>query len=118
MGQVHVLTGIVRRRRWSVEEKRALVAEAFAPGAVLAEVARRADVHCGQLYRWRKELGGSAAVFMPVVVAPAVSSVGGVADLVIDVVVGDGGRVRLPAGVSPELAAAVIGALRRPQGRP
>lgn len=59
MGQVHVLTGIVRRRRWSDEQKRALVAEAFAPGAVLAEVARRADVNTGQLYRWRQDLASS-----------------------------------------------------------
>ena len=44
MGQVHVLTGPVRRRIWLPEEKAALVAAAFAPGAVVAEVARRADV--------------------------------------------------------------------------
>lgn len=111
MGQVHVLTGIVRRRRWSVEEKRALVAEAFAPGSVVTDVARRAGVHCGQLYRWRRELGGTPAGFMPVVVSPAMTP----AEPVIDVVVGDGVRVRLPVGVSPKLAAAVIGALRRPQ---
>ena len=41
MGQVHVLTGPVRRRIWLPEEKAALVGAAFAPGAVVAEVARR-----------------------------------------------------------------------------
>jgi hypothetical protein len=36
MAQVHVLTGPERRRRFSLEVKRALVAAAFAPGARLA----------------------------------------------------------------------------------
>jgi hypothetical protein len=35
------VTGVVRRRRWSDEEKGRIVAEAIAPGAVAAEVARR-----------------------------------------------------------------------------
>jgi len=38
-----LLSGPERRQRWSEEQKQALVA-AFAPGAVVAEVARRADV--------------------------------------------------------------------------
>ena len=44
MAQVHVLTGPERRRRFSVEEKRAIVAAAFAPGAVVSNVARRAGI--------------------------------------------------------------------------
>jgi hypothetical protein len=32
MAQVHVLTGPERRRRFSLEQKRAIVAAAFAPG--------------------------------------------------------------------------------------
>ena len=115
MGQVHVLTGIVRRRRWSDEQKRALVAEAFAPGAVLAEVARRADVNTGQLYRWRRDLASSGLRFAPVVVSggagsglPAATEPG---SAVIDVAAGDGARVRIPVSVSPELAAAIVKAV-------
>ena len=37
MAQVHVTTGVERRRRWSPEQKRAVVA-AFAPGAVVLQV--------------------------------------------------------------------------------
>jgi transposase len=44
MAKYQLLSGPERRRRWSEEQKRALVAAAFAPGAVVAEVARRADV--------------------------------------------------------------------------
>ena len=35
------VTGVVRRRRWRDEEKGRIVAEAVAPGAVIADVARR-----------------------------------------------------------------------------
>lgn len=50
-----------------------LVARAFAPKAIVSEVARCADVHPGQLYRWRAEFGGgmdgaSNAEFAQVVV--------------------------------------------------
>lgn len=124
MGQVHILTGIIRRRRWSVEEKRALVAEAFAPGAVLAEVARRADVACGQLYRWRKELrdsGPATAGFVPMVIqgagpgmpAPSGLAAGDASGAMIEVTVKGGAQVRLPASVSPELAAAVLQVVTR-----
>jgi transposase len=61
MARVEVITGIERRRRWSEEQKRALVAESFAPGAVVSAVARRADVSAGQIYRWRQEVRAAVA---------------------------------------------------------
>ena len=45
-----------RRRRWSAEQKRAIVAESLAPGAVVTEIARRAEICPGQIYRWRREI--------------------------------------------------------------
>ena len=42
MSRIEVLSGPERRRRWSAEEKRSIVAEAFAPGASVCAVARRA----------------------------------------------------------------------------
>jgi transposase-like protein len=56
MSRVELMSGPERRRRWSEDQKRAIVAEAFAPGASVCEVARRADVVPGQIYRWRQEL--------------------------------------------------------------
>jgi transposase len=56
MSRVEVLSGPERRRRWSEDQKRAIVAEAFAPGASVCEVARRRDVVAGQIYRWRRDL--------------------------------------------------------------
>ena len=65
MGQVHFITGVERRRRWSDDQKRAIVAAAFAPGAVVSEVARRADVSSGLIYRWRNDLRSSVFVTRP-----------------------------------------------------
>jgi transposase len=45
----------VRRRRWSLEEKRALVSEALASGNVIA-TARRHRIQAQQIYRWRDRL--------------------------------------------------------------
>jgi transposase len=46
------VTGVVRRRRWSAEEKGRVVAEAIAPGAVIADVARRHDLAPQHLSNW------------------------------------------------------------------
>lgn len=56
MSQVTVCSGNSRRRRWSAQEKLPLVEAAFAPGAVVADVASEADLHPGRMYRWRQAL--------------------------------------------------------------
>ena len=50
-----VITAQERRRRWSDEERVPVLAEIAEPGAVVAEVARRADVCTSLVYRWRRE---------------------------------------------------------------
>ena len=45
------------RRRWSAEDKARVVAEATAPGAVVAAVARRWQMHPQQVFAWRREAG-------------------------------------------------------------
>ena len=54
-----VLGRIERRRRFSVEQKLAVLAEATAPGANLSAIARRHGLLPAQLYKWRRlaELG-------------------------------------------------------------
>lgn len=122
MGRVQIITGIERRRRWSVAQKRAIVAAAFSPGAVVTEVARRAAVNSGQIYRWRHELrlvtqesgpvcGFARVVVTPGLPAPAPTVEAPPSEPVIEVVAGTGGQARIPASVSPELAAAVIRAM-------
>ena len=53
-GRVEIRTGIGRRRRWSAEQKGRVVAESFAAGAVVSEVARRHDIAPQHLFAWRK----------------------------------------------------------------
>jgi transposase len=49
-----LLTGLDRRRSWSDDERRETLAEAFAPGAIVAAVARRREVSTGLIYTWRR----------------------------------------------------------------
>jgi transposase len=66
--RIEVLTGTVRRRRWSAAEKAAIVAQSLAPGAVASTVALRHGLHRNQLYMWRREFrsGALASVGAPV----------------------------------------------------
>ena len=43
------------RRRWSEDVKSRIVAESFAPGAMVTEVARRHDVRAQQVHAWRRD---------------------------------------------------------------
>jgi transposase len=52
--RVEVLTGPVRRRCWSAEEKARIVEETLAPGARVSEVARRWRVCSQQVFGWRR----------------------------------------------------------------
>ena len=77
-GRVEIRSGVGRRRRWSNADKGRIVAESFAPGAVVSEVARRYEISPQHLFAWRKAARNSqlalaadeAAVFVPVMMAP------------------------------------------------
>ena len=118
MARVEVITGPERRRRWSEEQKRSIVAESLAPGAIVSEVARRADVYPGQIYRWRNEFRTVADGFAQVLIAPpepvleaADGATGG--EPAIEVEFAGKVRVRIPGSVPTDLAAAVVKALSR-----
>lgn len=59
-----------RRRLWSAEEKRRIVAETFEPGASVSIVARRHDVNANQVFSWRRRFGAEPSAFVPVVITP------------------------------------------------
>ena len=117
MARMEIFTGPERRRSWSEEQKRAIVAAAFAPGAIVADVARRAAVCAGQIYRWRQELGHAGSGFSQVVIATMDNGGNERAALdpapAIEVEFTRAARLRIPALTPPELAAAVVRALRR-----
>jgi transposase-like protein len=66
-------TAIRRRRRiWTEDEKRRIVAETLMPGASVSIVARRHDINTNMLFTWRRQLGpgrspatGAAVTFVP-----------------------------------------------------
>ena len=70
---MEVLTGPERRRRWSAEEKLAMVRESFEPGKTVSMVARQHGVNPNQLFHWRKlhQDGGLSAVSAGEEVVPA-----------------------------------------------
>jgi transposase len=115
MARFEVITGPERRRRWSEDQKRAIVAASFAPGAVVSDVAQRADVSAGQIYRWRQELR-AAAGFAQVLIAPGETATADNAppcpEPAIEVEAGKV-RVRIPGSIPAALAAAVVKALSR-----
>ncbi len=57
-----ILDGPERRRRWSDDEKTAILADLAKPGSRGAEVARRYGVSRALLYTWRKEAGAGKAL--------------------------------------------------------
>ena len=116
MARFELFSGPERRRRWSEEQKRSVVAAAFAPGAIVAEVARRADVCPGQIYRWRQGPRSGGAGFAAVVVTadadcgPGIASRSGEA---IEIRLSGVACLRIPPSTPPGLAAAVVQALVR-----
>ena len=53
-GPIEVITSVQRRRRWSAEEKRAMVEEAEQPSSSISQVARKYGVNPNQVFNWRR----------------------------------------------------------------
>ncbi len=121
-----ILDGPERRRRWSDDEKTAILAELAKPGSKGAEVARRYGVSRGLLYTWRKEAGVGkvprvepAMAFAPVLLtSPAAQAETSKAPAppiqsppFIEIEI-KGARVRLPGNAPASMVTAAIKALR------
>jgi transposase len=59
------------RRSWSDEDKRRIVEEAIAPGASVADIARRRGVNANLLFNWRKAARASSSAATAAVSASA-----------------------------------------------
>ncbi len=130
---VEIITGVERRRRWRLDEKLRIVAEAEAPGACFVEVARRYDVSRGLLWNWRLQVRSGelrateTRAFLPVQVMPdaPVATSGSVTvaastpsrrqapDETIEITLPDGTSVRVGRNVGAVALRRVLGVLRR-----
>jgi transposase len=55
-GHVQIVEGVSGRRIWSLEQKLAIIGEAFSPGSSISQTIERHSINSGQLYSWRKQL--------------------------------------------------------------
>jgi transposase len=124
-GQATIGEGRRRRRSWSAEEKRQIVAETFAPGASVSLVARRHDLNANMLFTWRRRMGATAAAhpgdnavaFVPATITaegtatalPAASVAAGR----IEIVLAGGDRVIVGADVDAAALTRVVKVLGR-----
>jgi transposase len=127
-GRAEVRSGVLRRRRWTAEEKGRVVAQAVAPGAVVAEVARQYDLIPQQLSNWIKaakegrvmlpapepsvqSAEATDAAFVAVVALRAPEIAGADAASCIEIVAGSV-LVRVPLGADARTLAAILRAVR------
>ena len=114
-----VISGPERRRRWSAAEREEIVLASFAPGAVVAEVARQFDVSTSLIYKWRRDAQQPGAMFVPAVMAedegslvPAAPMDGPTDSPVIRLNLAGGTTVSIAATAPARLVLAVLRALR------
>ena len=117
---------IIRRRKWTAEEKAALLAEVAAEGGRIATVARRHGLSESLLYNWRSVAKGAtrpvALEFQPIgviggteEVAPVLPSPNGHREeqiLEIEIELPTGARVRVTTSVSEKQLSRVFRALK------
>jgi len=134
---LEIISGVERRRRWSVADKLRIVAEADEPGATVAEVARRHEISRSILWAWRKQARAGVLAtpdpldFLPVVVdavsamdAPiAAANAPSAAPFQVDappppdqraitITLANGTRLEISAALSLPALSCIIGALR------
>ncbi|MFM7607300.1 MAG: IS66-like element accessory protein TnpA [Alphaproteobacteria bacterium] len=134
---LEIISGVERRRRWSVADKLRIVAEADEPSATVAEVARRHEISRSILWAWRKQARAGVLAtpdrldFLPVVIdaATAVDAAITVANApsalpvpadappppdqrAITITLANGTRLEISVALSLPALSCIIGALR------
>lgn len=120
MSSIEIITASEKRRYWTRDEKRRLVAALEDPDANVSEVARAAGVSTSLLYRWRQQLASPAnrSTFIPVGVAPAEApATAGLSQAAITIAFGANVRVTIEGAPDAQTLSRVIGALSAPERR-
>ena len=139
-GRIEIITGPERRRRWSEEEKLALVEEACRPGHSVSQVARQRGINASQLFAWRRQALAKGLVsdnrpepavapaltFAPVNVTAEPAPVESGEEvrparrrkvprgsIIIEIELKGGDRVRVEGSADAALVARIVSALRR-----
>jgi transposase len=124
MSGLTVLRGPERRRRWTSAEKARIVEESVAPGASVADVARRHDIHPNLLHVWRRQVRLADAApacrkrdvlaggveFAAVALAPA-ERILPAPPGTIEIEFADRARLKITGPVDPSMTTALIKAL-------
>jgi transposase len=131
--RIEVITRNDRRRTWTLEQKREIVAESLGPGLTPTQVARKHAISSGQLYTWRQQvLGGQMTLlthatpdFAQVEMAPAPQPLAAPDDQngppatlprptgLIEIVLSSGVTLRVDAEVDAAALGRVLAALHR-----
>jgi transposase len=102
-----------RRRRYSLEEKRAILVAAAEPGASVSEVSRRFSIGRSLIHNWRRQEAvsalGATVRFTPVAIGQDRSAAAGS----IEIELTGGVRVRVDAAVDEVALGRVLRALGR-----
>ena len=101
-----------RRRRWSDDFKRRVVAEASAPGTSVAAVARRYELNANQIFNWRRRYGGSGE-FLPVALAASTTIEADRTSGEIEITLASGHRVRIIGAFEAERVCFLLRSLCR-----
>lgn len=127
--RIELLTGPGRRRRLSAEEKAQIVAETLAPGARVAEVARRWQLCSQQIFTWRRQARGgltsmasdpaasSVPSFVPIIAETNAAPPAPVAPPAIEVKLA-GAVMRVAPGMDATTLTTVLRAVRASASRP
>jgi transposase len=114
MARMEIMSGSERRRRWSDEAKLKILVEADQPGVRIGDVARRHDIHPGQIRLWRQSFSyvGRPAMCLPVEITEEVSATP-VPDtpptpVVIEISLRNGRCLRVPADIELRMLGSLI----------
>ena len=110
-----------RRRTWSADQKQRIIAESFAPGASVAEVARRYGLNSNMLFTWRRRERavndvGKTVNIVPVRVVEATPTATATAPASMgrmEIVLVGGERIFVGADVDATALARIVKALTR-----
>jgi transposase len=106
-GRVEVLGRVERRRRFSLEQKRAILVEACAPGAVISAVACRHGLLPAQVFKWRR------LAALGVIGLPGASELPSFVAVEVAADAAEPGAVPMPVQAVPAKTAPSLCAMRR-----